>query len=76
LYVKVHRGTNRVGGSIIEVGTTTTRILFDAGTELDAPDDALRTRLPGRCVHGRDSLRRSIVHIKNPGWINTYRKGW
>jgi ribonuclease J len=38
--VIVHRGSNQIGGSIIEVASDTTRIILDAGQELDAPDDA------------------------------------
>lgn len=36
----IHRGSNQIGGSIIEVASDTTRILLDTGAELDAPNDA------------------------------------
>jgi ribonuclease J len=38
--IKIHRGSNQIGGSIVEVATAKTRILLDAGTELEAADDA------------------------------------
>ena len=38
--VTVHKGSDQIGGSIIEVSSGKTRILLDAGLELDADDDA------------------------------------
>lgn len=38
--VIVHRGNNQIGGSIIEVSSGTTKILLDAGLELEAEEDA------------------------------------
>lgn len=38
MYVTVHRGTQQIGGSLIEVGTEKTRLLFDAGTNLPPLD--------------------------------------
>lgn len=40
--VIIHRGENQIGGNIIEVATETTRILLDAGRELDEEE----VRLP------------------------------
>ena len=37
----IHRGQNQIGGNIIEISTDTTRILLDAGLELD--NDSNRT---------------------------------
>lgn len=36
--VIVHRGSNQIGGSIIEAATSRTKILLDAGLELDAEE--------------------------------------
>lgn len=41
--IKIHRGQNQIGGSIIEIATDSTRIILDTGMELDeneaqAPD--------------------------------------
>lgn len=33
--IKIHRGQNQIGGNIIELSTQNTKILFDAGLELD-----------------------------------------
>lgn len=33
--IKIHRGQNQIGGNIIELSTQNTKILFDAGIELD-----------------------------------------
>ena len=41
--ITIHRGQNQIGGSIIEIASDTTKIILDAGSELDeeipvAPD--------------------------------------
>ena len=33
--ITVHRGQNQIGGSIIEVSTESTRVVFDVGINLD-----------------------------------------
>lgn len=33
--ITIHRGQNQIGGSIIEIASETTRIILDAGSELD-----------------------------------------
>lgn len=33
--ITIHRGQNQIGGSIIEIATDTTKIILDAGSELD-----------------------------------------
>ncbi|MPM15954.1 Ribonuclease J [bioreactor metagenome] len=33
--IKIHRGQNQIGGSIIEVSSDSTKIILDAGSELD-----------------------------------------
>ncbi len=38
MYVKVHRGTQQIGGNLIEIGTDETRLLFDAGANLPPLD--------------------------------------
>ena len=40
--VTIHRGQNQIGGSIIEISSDTTKILFDIGLELD--DDKNKTK--------------------------------
>lgn len=34
--VNIHRGTNQIGGNIIEIASKTTKILLDAGLDLDS----------------------------------------
>ena len=43
MYVTVHRGTQQIGGNLVEIGTAHTRLLFDAGKNLRA---ALRQPQP------------------------------
>ena len=33
--IKIHRGQNQIGGSIIEISTDNARVFFDIGIELD-----------------------------------------
>ncbi|MDP2813205.1 MAG: MBL fold metallo-hydrolase [Erysipelotrichaceae bacterium] len=33
--VKIHRGQNQIGGNIVEISTSSTRILLDIGLDLD-----------------------------------------
>ena len=35
MHIKVHRGQNQIGGSIIEISNQNTRVFFDIGIELD-----------------------------------------
>jgi len=39
MYIKIHRGTAQIGGNLIEIGTSQTRILFDAGANLPPLDE-------------------------------------
>lgn len=39
MYLKIHRGTGQIGGNLIEVGTASTRLMFDAGVNLPPLDD-------------------------------------
>lgn len=36
--IQIHRGQNQIGGSIIEISTECTRLIFDAGINLDETD--------------------------------------
>jgi ribonuclease J len=38
MYIKIHRGTRQIGGSIIEIGAGDTKIILDCGTNLPAID--------------------------------------
>lgn len=39
MYIKIHRGTAQIGGNLIEIGTSQTHILFDAGANLPPLDE-------------------------------------
>ncbi len=39
MYINVIRGTKQIGGNIIEIGTETTRLILDAGSNLPPIDD-------------------------------------
>ena len=45
MYVTVHRGTQQIGGNLVEIGTAQTRLLFDAGANLP-PLDGAKTEDP------------------------------
>ena len=37
--IQIHRGQNQIGGSIIEISTDNTKVIFDAGVNLDESDE-------------------------------------
>ena len=43
--ITVHRGTHQIGGSAIEISTTSTRIVFDFGNELSLEEQYIPTHL-------------------------------
>ena len=45
--IQVHRGQNQIGGSIIEISTDNTKVIFDAGINLDESDDVEVPRIEG-----------------------------
>jgi ribonuclease J len=76
LYVEVHRGANQIGGSIIEVGTAKTRILFDAGSELDSFDGAPLPEVDGLFDRaGFDAVFFSHNHLDHVGLAQSIHPG-
>ena len=66
--VTVHRGKNQIGGSIIEVRAGETRILLDAGRELDDDGSGPLPELPDLFEHaGFDALFLSHYHGDHAG---------
>lgn len=45
--IKIHRGQNQIGGSIIEIATASTKIIFDVGVELDERDSPVVMQIEG-----------------------------
>ena len=45
--IKVHRGTNQIGGSIIEIATSCTRIFFDIGINLEEKETVIVPKIEG-----------------------------
>ena len=48
--IKIHRGQNRIGGSIIEIASARAKIILDAGIELDEIDDPHVPQIDGLFV--------------------------
>ena len=54
--ITIHRGQNQIGGSIIEISSKTTRIILDAGSELDEDVlEAVFALKPVLFVHDNDA---------------------
>ena len=65
--VKVHRGLNQIGGSVIEIASETTKILLDAGLELNGELDD-QFELEGLFDHkGYDAVFLSHYHSDHIG---------
>lgn len=47
MHVVIHRGQNQIGGNIIEISTEKTKILLDAGMELDDEKNKSLPAIPG-----------------------------
>ena len=64
----IHRGQNQIGGSIIEIATDTTRILFDIGIELDDEKNRVRPNIEGLFdIKGFDAVFVSHYHSDHLG---------
>jgi len=70
--VKIHRGTNEIGGSCVEIATASTRLLIDIGLPLDSvikkPED-LKQYLPK--IEGHiDAVFISHYHLDHHGLVS------
>ena len=66
----IHRGTNQIGGSCVEIATATTKILIDIGLPLDskASEDNLKLYNPG--IEGNiDAVFISHYHLDHYGLL-------
>lgn len=70
----IHRGQNQIGGSVIEISTENTRIIFDAGSNLEEPKDVTPPEIEG-LFFGKPKYDAVIVshyhsdHIGLLGWV-------
>jgi glyoxylase-like metal-dependent hydrolase (beta-lactamase superfamily II) len=71
LRVTVHRGTNEIGASCIEVASATTRIILDCGWPLDGGDESEPPPVPGLFAPGSkpDAVLLSHSHPDHTGFI-------
>jgi ribonuclease J len=71
LRVTVHRGTNEIGGSCIEVASATTRIILDCGWPLDGGDESEPPAVPGLFTPGSKpaAVLLSHAHPDHTGFI-------
>lgn len=77
LRVIVHRGTNEIGGSCIEVASATTRIILDCGWPLDGGDESEPPKVPGLFAPGSKpaAVLLSHAHPDHTGFIGKIPAG-
>src|SRR5690606_9478946 len=73
----IHRGQNQIGGSIIEIATESTRIVLDAGINLDEETDLDIPKINGLFEgdKGYDALLISHYHADHVGLADWVIKG-
>lgn len=68
--IHIHRGKNQIGGNIIEISTDTTKILLDAGLELDSNKQNELPDIPGLFEYaGYDAIFVSHYHGDHLGLV-------
>lgn len=68
--IHIHRGQNQIGGNIIEIATDTTKILLDAGLELDGNDCLALPDIQGLFDYaGYDAIFISHYHSDHVGLV-------
>lgn len=74
--VIVHRGQHQIGGSIIEIKTEDTKIIFDAGVNLDEDDEPEYPMIPGLFEGNReyDAVFISHYHADHVGLLGKILK--
>ena len=77
LRVIVHRGTNEIGASCIEVASATTRIILDCGWPLDGGDESEPPAVPGLFAPGSKpaAVLLSHAHPDHTGFIDKIPAG-
>ena len=73
--LKIHRGQNQIGGNIVEISTEKTRILLDAGLELDEDKNKELPTLDGLFdSKGYDAIFISHYHSDHLGLVYKVHK--
>lgn len=69
--IRIIRGLNQIGGSVIELSTYTTKILFDLGVELDEGNENLDIELFDEHIDGTvyDAVFLSHYHADHMGLV-------
>jgi ribonuclease J len=72
LHVIVHRGTQQIGGSCIEVASSTTRLILDCGWPLEGDHNSTPPSVPGLFAPGQppNALLLSHAHPDHTGFID------
>ena len=67
--IKIHRGQNQIGGSIIEIASSSAKIILDVGTELDESDTPVVPKIDGLFCGkaGYNAVFLSHYHIDHVG---------
>lgn len=66
--ITIHRGQNQIGGSIIEIASDSTRVLFDVGLELDNEKNKVNPNIDGLFeTKGFDAIFVSHYHSDHLG---------
>ncbi len=77
MIVDIHRGQNQIGGSIIELSTANTRIIFDVGLELDETEEVKVPDIEGLFYGDRqyDAVFISHYHADHMGLLSRVLDG-
>jgi len=72
MHIHIHRGQNQIGGSVIEISTNTSKLIFDAGTELDETEQINIPQIEGLFVGQKnyDAVFVSHYHSDHTGLLN------
>lgn len=75
--IKIHRGQNQIGGSIIEIASTDAKIILDVGSGLDEDDDPVVPQIDGLFCGkvGYDAVFLSHYHIDHTGLADNILNG-
>lgn len=75
--IHIHRGQNQIGGSIIEISTDSTRLIFDVGTQLEETEQIEIPKIDGlfRGKKKYDAVYISHYHSDHIGLLGNLVEG-